>query len=201
MKKLLLHISALLALALLVGCTTLSTREPNTTMPNISSEGLALLEHYNRFAIHGLVFGMSKEDVHSIIGDFEIVLGGYPPHYLFLSHISYQNILLVLDDEVDNYLLLFNVLEGEYLGLTIGESTREDAHRLLGFGEHENDYDWIGWYHDVLAFPEDNESHTFTRFWDRDNVAIWVYYENDIVSVVRVQARERIGTPWGIRED
>jgi len=162
---------------------TLPTEEPTIPEDNIrkiSKEGQRQLEKYEEYAIHDVAFGMSKEDLEITIGNFDVKFDNTLP----LPYVRYENMYLMFDED-DGYMGCFIIFEGEYLGLTIGKSTKEDADRIFGFGSHEKDLYGKARISGEQV-PEDEEKYYASDYFQRNGIHIVVFFEYNVVSAIEV---------------
>ena len=166
--------------------------KPDEPIIQISKEGQRQLEKFEKYALHGVVFGMSDDDLQKTIG-FRHSDSKFD-YTMMCEYIKYENMYIRFDED-DGYFGNILVLEGEYLGLTIGKSTREDADRIFDFGSHERDAYGKARY--TMERVPDDEERYYASDYRRDGVMIIVYYEYDIV--VAIEALE-IRAEWGERQ-
>jgi|GEM_PF-4569142 len=163
-----------------------------TRYHNISDNGKAWLRSSRgkKYGIHGIVQGMSREDVTVILGELPIstrIISDNVDYYYW----DYENIVIHYWRSMHSSITTvysITVLDGEYLGLTIGKSTKADADAIFGVFE----YDYHGEAQTGgIPIALEGEHCMFSRYWERDldnvnpvvtnGMSIRVYYVDDIV--------------------
>jgi|GEM_PF-5932548 len=153
---------------------TATTTTATTSNANISEEGRQLLKDFEKYVIHGIVFGMDMEDVFAILGPLK---GEADPDDRFSTTYQYENI------EIWSYgdsAAVISVYEGTYMGLTIGESTRADADQVFGspeeFWDDPNGHG-VSAYEDIITEEKDSEPNS---------INISVHYQDKVISEIAV---------------
>ncbi|MCL2507536.1 MAG: hypothetical protein FWF05_00020 [Oscillospiraceae bacterium] len=151
---------------------------------DISAQGKEALAKYAKYQVHGIVFGMLMDDVRFLLGNLPYSnarLKGWDSSVYDYKNITISSVSHKIPEEVGHVF----VVEGEYLGLTIGESTKADADTL--FGKQPKDLYGIGRYNYNPDVGNDYEGEKYMRsVFNRDGVAIGVYYEDDVVVCVSI---------------
>jgi hypothetical protein len=137
----------------------------------LSEDGKEVLEKYEDYVINGIVFEMPMDDVRKVLGYVESTL--YPDGSDMIVY-RYGDIEIWSFPEMNEWVgyelaYVLTVHKGTYLGLTIGKDTREDAEKIFGTNENEDDY--------YFADPDGMAYSGFSR----DGVSISVSYKDGII--------------------
>ncbi|MCL2507538.1 MAG: hypothetical protein FWF05_00030 [Oscillospiraceae bacterium] len=151
---------------------------------DISAQGKEALEKYAKYQVHGIVFSMLMDDVRFLLGNLPYSnarLTGQDGSVYDYKNITISPVSHKIPEEV-GYIY---VVEGKYLGFTIGESIKADADVL--FGKQSNDLYGIGRYDYDPNIGKDYEGEKYMRsVFNRDGVAVGVWYEDDVVVCVSI---------------
>lgn len=137
----------------------------------ISEDGKQLLQQYGEYAAHGVVINMKLNDVVTILGPLEKKQSDYGSW-----RYTYRNMVIDIDPNhptAKDRVYYIDIVHGSYMGLTIGESTKEDAEKQ--FRKHAND-----------DFEERPDGSGYSRFYVVDGIYIIVGYQDKIINTIRI---------------
>jgi hypothetical protein len=149
-----------------------TTQAPATAKifpPSVLAASESPLEKYKDYAIQGIVFDMLVEEMQDILGEVE----GKPLPGTDTIVFQYGNIEIWTSPDYKDGKVVesIDVLKGDYLGLTVGKSTKEDADKRFGIREDD-------------LYMEEPDGSAFNGYRDRDGVTIYVHYQDGLITKI-----------------
>ena len=189
MKKLLI-----LLLFLMIFLSSCSLKPNQVSSERSSSSALSLLtssqllRKYKSYVLNGIIFDMPFSDVEAITGKLPAYNLSTTIQY---SGYKYKNMVITTRGYSDNILRVDTIacINGQYLGLTVEKSTKEDADNI--FGKPVSNSNGDRKYGDsTISSSNDNNGNysSYEYFLITDNVKINIYTNNNVIIGIETSA-------------